>query len=155
MSDDQKVGPPDEAAGEGAAAKPAATEAAPRRAGKWRRRMWRLAVIVVLAALAFRLALSLLLPAVVHRAAHAFGLDLSYGRLDLNLLGTQAAIWDVTLRPRDGGDALVHADYAFANISSLQLFKLKLRAYRLEVDGTQVAVVRKPDGTIPLLQELA
>jgi hypothetical protein len=125
------------------------------RPAKWRRRLRRLAIVVVVAVLLFRLALSVLLPTVVHRTARAFGFDLSYGRLDLNLLGTQAAIWDVRLRAKDRPDNILHADYAFGNISSLALFKLKLRAYRLEVDGAEVDLTRKPDGTIPVLEQLA
>ena len=132
-----------------------AKAAAEGRGAKWRRRLRRLAVAAVIAVLLFRLALSVLLPTVVHRSARAFGFDLTYGRLDLNLLGTQAGIWDVSLRAKDQPDRIAHADYAFANISSLALFKLKLRAYRLEVDGMQVDVVRKPDGTIPVLEQLA
>ena len=89
--------------------------------------------MAVVAVLLFRVALSVLLPTMVHRTARSFGFDLTYGRLDLNLLGTQAGTWDLTLRARDAPNKILHADYGFPNISSPALFKLKLRAYRLEV----------------------
>src|SRR5204863_4436577 len=156
MSDTNKSGEPEAPSGSPTLEKtPESSSAVRRPPGKWRRRFRRLAIVLVVGVLLFRLALSILLPTVIHKTARSFGFDLSYGRLDLNLLGTQAGIWDVTLRAKDRPDNIVHADYGFANISSLALFKLKLRAYRLEVDGMQVAVVRKPDGTIPLIEQLA
>ncbi|HZN64609.1 MAG TPA: DUF748 domain-containing protein, partial [Tepidisphaeraceae bacterium] len=123
--------------------------------GKWRRRLVRGLLAAIALALAFRVALAILLPTVLHKTARQFGFDLNYRRLDLNLLGTQAGIWGLSLRPTDEPDTeVLHTDYAFANLSSLALFKLKLVAYRLEADGVQVNVVRKPDGSIPLLDRL-
>jgi hypothetical protein len=133
-------------------AKPQA--AAPKTRGKWRRRFVRTLLALVALALVFRLALAILLPTVIHKTARQLGFDLSYRRLDLNLIGTQAGIWDVVLRPKDGSGEILRNEYAFANISSLALFKLKLVAYRLEADGVSVNVVRNEDGSVPLIDQL-
>ena len=132
---------------------PAAVEPqAAGRKGKWRRRFVRILVVSVALVVLIRVALAALLPTVIHKTARQFGFDLDYRRLDLNLVGTQAGIWGVSLRPKDApGEDLVRTDYAFANISSLALFRLKLVAYRVEADGVEVKLVRKADGSVPLL----
>src|SRR4051812_38116250 len=99
------------------AEKPAKAKAAPNR-GKWRRRLGRTIITLFVLVVLFRVALAVLLPTVIHKTARQLGFDAEYRRLDLNLIGTQAAIWDLVLRPKDSRAQVLHTDYAFANISS-------------------------------------
>lgn len=122
--------------------------------GRWRRRLRRLAVVLVVVLLVGRIALEFLLPVAVSRAARQFGFDAEYRRLTLSITGTQANIWDLVLRPREGGQTLLKVEYANADLSTWQLFRLALVAYRIEADGVELTVHRKPDGLIPLLEHL-
>ncbi|MBX3377810.1 MAG: DUF748 domain-containing protein [Phycisphaeraceae bacterium] len=136
-----------------------ATSPAPTPAGakksRWRRRLIRLGVIALVAVLVFRLTLLILLPTAISRTARAMGLDCQYQRMKLSLLGTNASLWNVVVTSKDGSQPVLKAEYANANLSTLQLLQLRLVAFRLEAEGVSVSVDRKADGSIPLLNLLA
>jgi hypothetical protein len=123
------------------------------------RRLWRwlrtAAIVIILGLLAFRLLLLILLPTVISRAARYLGVDCRYSRMELSLLSTNAALWDVSITSKDGGQRLLDADYAYVNFSTLQLLRLRLVAWRLEADGVKTDLVRRADGTIPVLAPLS
>lgn len=127
----------------------------PPRRRRWRRRLLiTLGVIVVLVVL-LRVFLHLLLPPVISQVARQFGFEISYRRLDLVMLGGDFAIWDVVLKPLDGRDELIRTEYAFVNVDTFEtLRRLRIHVLRLEADRVKVDLVRKADGTIPLLDQL-
>ena len=53
----------------------------------------------------------LLLPTAIAKAARQFGFDAKYGRLELNLIGTNAEVWDFTLSPRDSNKIVLATGY--------------------------------------------
>lgn len=144
--------PPTTASTTPAAADKPAKPKKPRRT--WKQRIKLTVLVLLILILAFRLALTLLLPTVVRRVAHAFDLDLTYKRIELTMLDGNAHIWGLTLRPKSGGDSIVVADYVQGNISPLNLFRGRLVVYRAEVDGVDMLIDREPDGTIPLLKKV-
>lgn len=125
-----------------------------RRVWTWKRRLRIGAIVLVVGVLGFRLLLAILLPLAISQTAKSLGYRVSYDRLQLSLLGTNAAIWGLDVKTRDGTQQIVKAEYAYGNISSSRLFRLGLKAYRLEVDDVSLELVRKADGSIPLLQVL-
>ncbi|MGD0462945.1 MAG: DUF748 domain-containing protein [Tepidisphaeraceae bacterium] len=130
-------------------------EASGKRPRHWRRR----GVIVLIAllglAVIFRIALVLLLPAVMNKVARTYKLQCHYDRLDLSLTGGNAAMWGFQLFPREGGDPVLRADYLQGNISVLALFRGRLVVYRAAADGVDATFEREADGHIPLLDRFA
>lgn len=127
----------------------------PPRRRRWRRRLLiALGAVLVLVVL-LRIFLHLLLPPIISQVARQFGFDITYRRLDLVMLGGDFAIWDVVLKPLDGRNELIRTDYAFVNLDTLEALKLRIHVLRLEADTVKVDLVRKADGTIPLLEQLA
>jgi hypothetical protein len=121
------------------------------KAARWRRRtIWTLSVLIVLGFF-LRAVLPLALPTVMRKVAGVFGLTCNYDRLELNLFSGDAGIWGLEFKPKEGGDAILTADYCHGNVSVLNLFKGKLNVWRVEADGVDINVDRNADGHIPLL----
>lgn len=141
------------------AASPAPTPA--RKGGKWRRRLVRAGVALLVLLVAFRLLFAALLPTAINRAAALYGLTCDYERSEMNLLSGDVGLWHLTIAPlpgTPGGEAgaepLARIGYVRGNISTLQLLKLNLEVWRAEADGVELVVERQRDGRIPLLDRL-
>ncbi len=148
--------PPFEPAPPAAAPVPPATEkpapAKPaRKPSNWRRRI--LVTLIVLFALATvgRLLVAISLPLVLQRVVAFYNLSCTYDRAALSITDGDLTLSNLTIRPKEGGEPIAHADYIYGNISPLQLLRGRLYVYRAEVDGINVNVDRQADGTIPLL----
>jgi hypothetical protein len=122
-----------------------------KKAGRWQRRAVWAVVIVVIGTFLARIFLPLLLPAVLRRVAGSFGMTCSYNRLELNLLSGDAGIWELEFRPKEGGDAILAADYCHGNLSVLKLLRGRLDIWRVEADGVEINIERTAEGRIPLL----
>lgn len=130
------------------------TTASKRQRRTWRQRIKITLLVLLILAVALRIALTFLLPVVIRKVANTYDLDLRYSRLDLSILGGNANIWDLTLRPKSGGASIVTTDYVHGNISPLNLLQGRLVVWRAEVDGVDVFVEREADGSIPLLRKV-
>ena len=119
---------------------------------KWRRRLKRILIALVIAAFAFRMLLSLLLPYAINKAAGLYGLDCQYSRLKLSLLGGFASIWDMKLTPKSGGEPILVAYNAGGAISTWDLLHGQLTIWRINADAVDVYVERLADGRIPLIE---
>jgi hypothetical protein len=118
----------------------------------WKQRLKLTVLALLIAGLLARIALNYLLPTVVRKVANAYDLDCTYDRMSLSMLGGNAHIWNLQLRPKTGGDSIVRAEYIQGNLSTPNLFRGRLVVYRAEVDGVDMLVDREPDGSIPLLK---
>ncbi len=139
---------------------PPATEPAPEPAKKvkkrrtWKQRFKILILVLLVGGVIIRVGMNFLLPTVVRKVANAYDLDCTYDRMSLGLFSGNAHIWNLVLRPKAGGDSLVHAEYIQGSISTPNLFRGKLVVYRAEVDGVDMLIDREPDGSIPLLARI-
>jgi hypothetical protein len=119
--------------------------------GRWRRRaIWSLVILIAIGVV-LRAILPLALPMVLRKVAGTFNLNCSYDRLELNLSSGDAGIWGLEFTPKEGGTAILSADYCHGNISVLNLFRGKLNVWRVEADGVDVTIDRNEKGEIPLL----
>src|SRR5882757_4661449 len=91
----------------------------PRRT-RWQRLKLILLALVILACV-LRIALNILLPTVIRKVAALYDLDSEYGRMEITLLGGNAHIWNLTLRPKSGGESVIATDYIEGKISPLNL----------------------------------
>src|ERR1700754_2389668 len=87
---------------------------------KKKRRSWpqriKLTILVLLIlACVMRIAVNILLPTVVRKVANAFDLYCEYGRMDMSVIGGNAHIWNLVLRPKSGGESIIQADYLQGN----------------------------------------
>jgi hypothetical protein len=123
----------------------------PKKPGRWRRRtIWTLGILIILGFVA-RATVPLALPVVLRKIAGNFGMTCVYDRLELNLFSGDAGIWGLEFKPKEGGEAILSADYCHGNISVLNLCRGKLNVWRIEADGVDVSIDRNADGHIPLL----
>ncbi|MFT3785895.1 MAG: DUF748 domain-containing protein [Tepidisphaeraceae bacterium] len=129
----------------------------PKRLHVWRRRLAVLTLTIVFVGIGFRLLLALMLRVLITWAAHSAGYDVQYNSLSLSLLGGDASLTDLRLKPRDGADAdqILRAEYVRAKIFPLRMLRLQLVADRVEADGVRIDATRLPDGSIPLLKNIA
>jgi len=130
-------------------------EASGKRPRRWRRRGLIALMALLGLAVIFRIALVLLLPAVMNKVARTCKLQCHYDRLDLSLTGGNAAMWGFQLLPQEGGDPILRADYLQGDISVLALFRGRLVVYRAAADGVDATFEREADGHIPLLDRFA
>jgi hypothetical protein len=114
-----------------------------------RLRIFLLAALLIAAIV--RLSMQLLLPFVANRVAAVDGLNCDYDRMTLSVLGGTAYFWNLQLRPKDGGDAILRADYIQGYISPANLLRGRLVVWRAEADGVDLTLERTADGSIPLL----
>ncbi|MGC4030566.1 MAG: DUF748 domain-containing protein [Tepidisphaeraceae bacterium] len=117
----------------------------------WRQRIRLTILALLILAFCFRIALNFLLPTVINRIAAMYDLEVGYDRLSLSMLGGNAQIWGLKVRPANGGEPILQGEYLQGDIQPLELFRGRLVAYRAEVDGLVVAVDREADGSIPLI----
>jgi hypothetical protein len=132
---------------------PNAKTAKPKR--NYRRLAWRIGIIILVAVVALRLALTLLMPPLMSKVASYYQLDCRYNRMQLSLLGGDMSIYGLRLTPRGGGgsgEPLLAAEYVQASIAPWEVLRGRLVVYRLEADGLESLVERTPDGRIPLLE---
>jgi hypothetical protein len=130
-------------------------DAGGKRPRRWRRRGVIALIALVGLAVIFRIALVLLLPAVMNKVTRTYKLQCHYDRLDLSLTGGNAAMWGFQLVPQEGGDPVLRADYLQGNISVLALFRGRLVVYRAAADGVDATFEREANGHIPLLDRFA
>jgi hypothetical protein len=122
----------------------------PRR--KWRRRLTILLLVLLVLIVVLRIAITLSLPSVLQKVAARYGLQCTYERSELTMLGGDFGIWHLEVRPAEGGEPLLHAGYCRGNLSTLALLKGKLDVWRVEADSVDLAVHRTGDGHIPVLE---
>jgi hypothetical protein len=121
----------------------------------WRRKSAMVLWILLALLIIFRIAIVVMLPAVMNKVAATFKLQCHYDRLDLSLTGGNAAVWGFELLPKEGGDPILRADYLQGDISVLALFRGRLVVYRAAADGVDANFEREADGHIPLLDRFA
>jgi hypothetical protein len=149
---------PAESSESAAPEKPAKADKPPKLTGwrKWRRRLSIVLLTLVIVGGIVRALIGVLTPYVVRWTAHSAGYDIQYSSLDLSLLGGQAWLNDVRIKPRDGKDEdrILAAEYVRAHISPLDILRLHLKVYRAEADGATIDIVRLGDGSIPYFKNL-
>src|SRR5580658_10104587 len=109
----------------------------------WRHRIIYSAMLALLVLIIVRIFVSLLFPIVLGRVVGHYGLSAHYDRLELNMLGTDAGIWYLTLTPKTGGDPIFQSNYLRCDIATLDLFRGKLTIRRLEAEKILVLLERK------------
>jgi hypothetical protein len=120
---------------------------------KWRRRLRRVILVLVALVLLFRLALLLLLPYAINRAATFYGVDCQYSRAKMGLVGGYANLWDVAITDKDTHAPVLKIDFCEATISTWELLKGNLRVWRLGADGAEFTLDRAADGSFPMLKQ--
>ncbi|HEX4055787.1 MAG TPA: DUF748 domain-containing protein [Tepidisphaeraceae bacterium] len=122
-----------------------------KRPGRWRRRTIAALIIFIVLALILRVAVNLVLPVVLNKVARSYKLTCQYDRLELSLLGADAAIYNLEFLPEGGGDPVIRMDYCQGDLSLFNLFRGRLVVYRVAADGVDLTIERTPDGRFPLL----
>ena len=134
-----------------AAAASATEEKKKRRWGRWAIALFALAVIL-------RLALGWSLPSIIDQVAGAYGFRCEYDRLDLSLLGGDVELWHLRVSPADAeADATpwLDTEYCRADLAVADLLFGRITVRRLEVDGLDVILERRADGSIKWLEQIA
>lgn len=121
----------------------------------WKARLKRIALILLALAVILRVALAILLPVAIHRAAAFYGLTCDYSRARLGLVGGYATLWDISISPQEGGSPIFTAQFCEGNISTLNLLRGRLVIWRIGADGVWIDLQRQADGAIPMLQRFA
>src|SRR6476620_1626475 len=128
---------------ETSAAKTAPKPDAPKKPGRWKRRiLWTLGIILAIL-VALRVILIFALPPVLRSVAARYGLDCTYERIELYLLSSDVGIWHLSLTPKDGGPRIAHAEYCRADVSPLRLLRGELLVHRVEADEFDFNVERE------------
>ncbi|MCE9592879.1 MAG: DUF748 domain-containing protein [Planctomycetes bacterium] len=122
--------------------------------GRWRRRLFRLAIVLLVLAVGMRVAVYFLLPSILNKVGDTYGLQITFERQEMVLLGGDVGIWGLKVAPKAGGPALFDADYVRGNISTIALIQGRLHALRVEADGVRMNLERTADGRIPALENL-
>ena len=136
---------------------PGPSAASTARAGKlrkWRRRLSRVLLVLFIVVVLGRFLVSLAFPLVVGHVVAFYNLSCTYDRAELSISDGNLNLFNLTLRPKEGGEPIAHADFIYGNISPLELLRGRLHVFRVEADGTELSLDRNADGTIPLLQRL-
>ena len=126
-----------------------------KRPGRWKRRTIVGLVILLALALILRISVNFVLPVVLSKVARGYKLTCQYDRLELSLLGADAAIFNLQFLPEGGGDPVLRTDYCQADLSLYNLFRGRLVVYRMAADGVDLNVERTADGQFPLLAKFA
>ena len=82
--------------------KPTKKERAPKKPGRWKRRLIVLALVLVAIAIIGRVIIVIALPPVMRNVAGRYGLDVEYDRMHLYLLSGDVGFWNLRAVPRDG-----------------------------------------------------
>ncbi len=104
--------------------------------------------------LVLRIALIFIFPAVLEHVLGYYHLTAGYQEIKLDVLGGDAEIWGLTIRPIQGGAKVMHIEYCHGNISIVNLFRGRLYIRRAVADGADLFVRRQADGNCPLLNAL-
>ncbi len=121
--------------------------------GRWRRRLVRVFVVLVIVVLVVRAALPFAAPRALAAWAEANGLAARYESLDLSLLTGHVELWHLELRDRErpAPEApLLHVEYATLDLDVSSLLFGRPRLRRLEIDGLDLELRRRADGTLDL-----
>lgn len=124
----------------------------PRRA-RLRRLLLRTALALVVLAVLLRAALPLALPRALAAWAESNGLRADYGELDLSLLGGSVDLWHLVIdraEPEPGAAPLLALEFATVDVDVSALFAGRLRIHRVEVDGLDLSLRRRADGSLDL-----
>jgi hypothetical protein len=112
---------------------------------------------LVLLVVAVRFGGVALLPSLLDRVGKGLGLEITYARLDLSLIGGTFELrgLDVARRPAEGAaasadDRLVHLDHLALDWSSGELLLGRLHVNSAVVSGLTAKVARAPDGSFGL-----
>jgi len=124
------------------------------RARRWRIRLTRLLVIVVLVGLVCRALVYFIFPPVLHKVAGLYGLNATYDRIELYLLGGDIGLWGLKLSPSEGGEPFLTVSYCRGSISTMALLRGQLHVDRAEAEGATLTVARQADGRMPLIEKL-
>lgn len=124
------------------------------RARTWRIRLTRLLVLVVILGLIFRALIYVVFPPVLRKVAGLYGLNATYDRMELYILGGDIGLWGLKLSPAEGGDPFLTVSYCRGSISTAALLRGRLHVGRAEAEGAQLAFDRTADGRLPLLEKL-
>ena len=122
--------------------------------GRWRRWLKRIVVIGVVLAVVLRLALPLALPSIVRSVAGKKGLEVSWEKLDLSLLGGSLELWhlDARWKAQEGrepgtGEPIAQLEYVTVDTDVSALFSGDLKLHRVEADGVDLFLDREADGS--------
>ncbi|MCB9897681.1 MAG: DUF748 domain-containing protein [Planctomycetes bacterium] len=133
------------------AAEAAARRARPRKPGRWKRVL----VLVLLVFVALRYTVLALLPSIVAGLAASQGLQCTYERLDLSLLGMDVELAHLDLAVADGTDPFLHVEYLRADVAVLALLTGDVIVRRVEIDGLDVDLQRDSAGRFAVLDGMA
>ncbi len=139
--------------GEAAAEQPPAPPAkqAAKKPRRWLRRLRKALLVLVFLALLVRAILPWVLPSIIDKLAEGFGLRCDYERLELSALGLDVELWQLAVASLEGGPAYLRMEYCRADVAVLELLFGNIVVRRLEVDGMQLRLERRADGSLPLL----
>jgi hypothetical protein len=112
-------------------------------------------VAVILLAFVFRLALFFLLRPTLGRISKAYGINITFDRQELTLLGGDVGLWGLKITPKNSSEPLLVCDYVRGHVSPTDLIMAQLHVLRAEADGVELTLDRTSDGRIPLLDTLA
>ncbi len=118
-----------------------------------RRGVWAM-VITAGVLLLLRVALIFIFPAVLEHVLGHYKLTARYNDIKLDVLGGDAAIWGLKIRPIRGGPDIIDIPYCHGDISIFDLFRGRLYVRRVMADGSNLFVRRSANGNCPLLDAL-
>ncbi len=104
--------------------------------------------------LVLRIALIFIFPAVLEHVLAYYHLTAGYQEIKLDVLGGDAEIWGLKVRPIQGGPNVMDIEYCHGNISIMNLFRGRLYVRRAVADGADLFVRRKANGDCPLLDAI-
>ncbi len=118
-----------------------------------RRSVWAIFIIAGVLLL-LRVALIFIFPMVLEHVLAYYGLTASYNDIKLDVLGGDAEIWGLKIRPINGGPNVMDVQYCHGNISTPNLFRGRLYVRRAVADGADLFFRRSANGNCPLLDAL-
>lgn len=118
-----------------------------------RRSVWVIFIIAGLLLL-LRIALIFIFPMVLEHVLAYYGLTANYKDIKLDVLGGDAEIWGMKIRPINGGPNVMDVQYCHGNISTPNLFRGQLYVRRAVADGADLFFRRSTNGNCPLLNAL-
>jgi hypothetical protein len=127
----------------------------PKKRRTWRQRILLSFIVLFLIVAIVRMLVGALLPVVLGRVFAFYNLSATYDRAELSVVDGNLNLYNLNVRPKEGGEPIAHADYIFGNIVPIELLHGRLHVLRVEVDGSDLDIDRNADGTIPLLARFA
>ncbi len=122
---------------------------------RWRRRFTVAAVVILLLMLVGRIAIPMVLPAVLRQVAGQYGLDCSYERVELSVFNGNFGLWGLKFWPKGDPDhPVLLSEYTYGNVSTWDLLHGRLMILRAEADGVDLQAVRQADGHVRYFDQL-